>query len=144
MSEDEDFDRLMDVLRRMCQDMRERLTVAVIEEAERDLAASPATAAKDAPPAPLTIHPYYRRDDRMWLVDWLNDEAHPFGNYVRLPMPAPAAPTEQKCLLLTRQRAYGFAPYVGRPFVYVWNAASDQHGRWVAGERRIAYLDGQS
>lgn len=116
-------------------------------------AASPATAAKDAPPAPLTIHPYYRRDDRMWLVDWLNDEAHPFGNYVRLPMPAPAAliwapdeawaPTEQKCLLLTRQRAYGFAPYVGRPFVYVWNAASDQHGRWVAGERRIAYLDGQ-
>jgi hypothetical protein len=49
-------------------------------------------------------------------------------------------PGRLRTLRLTRQTAWGRAPYVGNPFVYTWKCASDQYGRWVAGERKIHYV----
>lgn len=41
---------------------------------------------------------------------------------------------------MTIFRAAGLAPYVGRPFVYMWDVATTDDGRWVAGPSRIEYL----
>jgi hypothetical protein len=38
------------------------------------------------------------------------------------------------------RRAWGPAPYVGRPFAYMWDVAMDEFGRWVAGPSEIKYL----
>jgi hypothetical protein len=44
-------------------------------------------------------------------------------------------------LILTKQKAWGAAPYVGRPFVYVWKVATDQYGRSIAGDTMIVHRD---
>jgi hypothetical protein len=33
-------------------------------------------------------------------------------------------------------RCAGLAPYVGQPFIYVWEVAADDRGRWIAGPSR--------
>lgn len=36
------------------------------------------------------------------------------------------------------RNAYGPAPYVGKPFCYVWRVAVDELERWVAGPAEIS------
>jgi hypothetical protein len=47
-------------------------------------------------------------------------------------------------MTLIRCMAWGPAPYVGRPFVYVWQFATDELGRAVAGDSYIFYTDARS
>ena len=42
--------------------------------------------------------------------------------------------------LLAVRKAVGPAPYVGQPFCYIWEVATDEHGRSVCGPATIAYL----
>ncbi|HET6291005.1 MAG TPA: hypothetical protein VFG15_30210 [Amycolatopsis sp.] len=44
--------------------------------------------------------------------------------------------------LLVKRKAFGMAPYVGRRFVYVWYFATDELGRAIASDARIAHTDG--
>jgi hypothetical protein len=99
------------------------------------------------PPAPLEWHPAYR--DRTGLIDWLN-ETGPMAksNHVVLPVmprirflagPEPDLSMINRTIILTRRRAFGLAPYVGRPFVYEWWFATDELSRGIAGESRMAY-----
>lgn len=100
------------------------------------------------PPRPLYWHPWYR--DKTWLWEWLeSDEPR-----VRVPVPRrmrfeifdPAAPVtaDRYDVLLEKHKAWGAAPYVGRPFCYRWYTATDSLGRHIAGESRIVYMDGWS
>ncbi|MGH3549020.1 MAG: hypothetical protein ACRDQU_13095 [Pseudonocardiaceae bacterium] len=102
----------------------------------------------ELPPAPLEWHPFYR--DHTWLIDWLNgDPAYP-NISMRLPICRPVglwnlsqdpSVLTDNTLLLTKDKAWGLAPYVGPPFVYMWYIAADQFGRAIAGESRIVYID---
>jgi hypothetical protein len=103
------------------------------------------------PPPPLEWHPYYR--DRTWLLDWLNGDGSLGGHNtlripvmapIRLPTPDALYPVEpMTSLTMTRYKAMGPAPYVGRPFVYVWWVGVDDYGRSIASDSRIAYTDGR-
>lgn len=120
---------------------------AVLADAERSLAAISAQGS-GKPPAPLEFHPFYRA--HTWLLDWLNGVTFVGQHVIEVPRPArwtPFAETDPTAfelppdnLRLTRQTAWGRAPYVGNPFVYTWQVASDQYGRWVAGERTVQYV----
>jgi hypothetical protein len=103
-------------------------------------------------PWPNTCHPAY--NGNATVRDWVNRRG-PYADLHTLRLPvfhrlvyslaaapdplddAPAVNT------LSRRRAVGRAPYVGRPFVYVWDVATDELGRHVAGDTRIQYLDGR-
>jgi len=100
------------------------------------------------PPAPLEWHPAYRRHTD--LLAWLDDPKGypavqvPFLEPPRVTADDPADPikdTKIRVHTLTKQRAQGLAPYVGRPFIYRWTVATDQVGRSIAGESRIEYID---
>lgn len=52
----------------------------------------------------------------------------------------PVQPLSTRMRTLTVQKACGTAPYVGKPFIYIWLVAADELGRWVAGPSSIAYL----
>jgi hypothetical protein len=102
-------------------------------------------------PAPMEWHPAYR--DKTWLWDWLERRGE-FSdlNVIVLPvMPklragfrseddSPDVPSVRR-LTLTRIKAWGPAPYVGDPFVYMWMCAYDELGRMIAGESHITYVD---
>ncbi len=101
-------------------------------------------------PAPLEWHPAYR--DRTWLIDWLEGKTAEYpADRILLPiLPVlrlfergldPTYPQSAGTLVLTKRKAWGWAPYVGRPFVYVWYVATDDLGRSIAGESRIVYTD---
>ena len=101
---------------------------------------------------PLEWHPAYA--DKTNLIDWLN-EVGPYGkmwdirlaiaprfnlaSYTEIDLPSRTAPSF-KTIILHRQRCWGPAPYVGKPFVYMWNAAVDELGRGIAGESHIEYI----
>ena len=95
------------------------------------------------PPAPLEWHPWYR--GMTYLLDWLEHGQQP--NYL-VPVPrrvqisegSGAYPDNTACAVLAKRRAFGFAPYVGDPFIYTWWTATDQHGRSIASDSRIEYL----
>ncbi len=105
----------------------------------------------EKPPAPLEWHPAYR--DRAWLIDWLEGRRH--GLSMNLVLPnlrsplisgiadphEPPKDTSSSTTTLTRQKACGAAPYVGRPFVYWWWCAVDELGRAISGEARIRHAD---
>lgn len=102
------------------------------------------------PPAPLEWHPAYR--DQTWLLDWLEGRggwptdrivlpiaptARAFLSYdAATPVPEPLSPRTR---VLTKQRAWGAAPYVGRPFIYWWYFATDELNRSIAGDARIRH-----
>lgn len=103
---------------------------------------------------PLEWHPYYR--NRTHLLDWLegNDRSLP-DDTIRIPIVSRriyfSPEIEQsamdmmpsyKVLTLTKHKAVGWAPYVGRPFVYVWYVGVDNLGRQIAGDLHILYMDG--
>lgn len=102
-------------------------------------------------PMPLEWHPAYA--DATWMLDWLNGEGAYADRYViQYPKQHGSAATwmtgdEQfptaalpKPLVLTKRKCAGPAPYVGRPFHYVWFAAEDDAHRWVAGEARMEWI----
>lgn len=99
-------------------------------------------------PAPLEWHPYYRRPEFMWLLDWLHFVPGYPRDVVEVPymvhergMETTGGPDLRlRTRRLVRVRCAGPAPFVGRPFYYEWFAARDEHGRWVAGESSIDYF----
>lgn len=107
---------------------------------------------EERPPAPLEWHPYYR--SKTWLLDWL-ERRGPYADHhdIRIPVipsvrswtygpETDAVEPDLRQLIMTRRRAHGPAPYVGRPFAYMWPIGTDNLGRHIAGEARIVYLDG--
>jgi hypothetical protein len=91
-------------------------------------------------PMPLEWHPAYA--DKTYLVDWLNGVGR-FGKMWDIQLPVITSKLTDigwRYRILHRQRCWGPAPYVGKPFVYMWNAAVDELGRGIAGESRIEYI----
>lgn len=106
----------------------------------------------DTPPTPLEWHPTYR--DKTWLLDWINgNEGALPHDTIELPRQptrssmfelaendtAPAESLPTRTVRLTRHKAWGAAPYVGDPFVYVWHYATDHVGRSIASDSVIVY-----
>lgn len=141
---DEDDD-LMDQFREAMEHLRKRHEDDVLTAAEQSLAQ---VVTNDCPP-PLSWHPFYR--GKPWLIGWLNDaDPHLPTDHLRLPVPRritammaadsePFAMASLDTIILTKQRAWGPAPWVGRPFHYEWNVAKDGLGRMIAGESHIVY-----
>jgi hypothetical protein len=71
----------------------------------------------------------------VYLESDLEEAASPPGGALSRAMPERAHLTMRKC--------WGPAPYVGRPFAYVWKVAVDDNGRAIAGEARIEYTMSQ-
>lgn len=102
-------------------------------------------------PEPLEWHPFYA--GKTYLLDWLegHDQRMPYDTIqiavpkrLKLWEPKQELPgPEDSCvrLTMTRERCWGLAPYVGPPFVYVWNFGVDNLGRMIAGDARIQYID---
>lgn len=103
-------------------------------------------------PMPLEWHPAYQ--DRPWLLDWVEGRAPGYPrDQIVLPVlrklrlatfdaisdAIPSMDTAVKTMTMRRERCHGFAPYVGRPFVYEWWVGIDDLGRMIAGEARIEY-----
>lgn len=99
-------------------------------------------------PMPGTFHPFYEAE-RTLIAEWLNDDGHPFGDHMLITRrreptvyvtdPSPVVDLNHDEL---RRRRYGApAPYVGRPYMLVWWAATDKLGRAVAGRARARFLD---
>jgi hypothetical protein len=96
---------------------------------------------------PGSAHPDFA--DQPYLRAWIDD---PHGrNSATFVDPIPAiwvrdseiaAPARNLAYVLDRCRVVGPAPYVGRPFVYLWDVAVDRLGRWIAGPSYIVYRDG--
>jgi hypothetical protein len=90
-----------------------------------------------APPG--SVHPAYAAHATS-LLNWLDELT---SDHVEVAFPTSPTwspdpdlyPPETKRQVLTRRKAYGLAPYVGRPFVYVWPVAVDSLGRQVAGRQ---------
>lgn len=79
------------------------------------------------PPPPGEWHPAYA--DRADLAEWL-----------RRGQPEPHPPLTHGRTIL-RRRAWGAAPFVGRPFCYVWWVGTDDLNRQITSEATIRYLD---
>lgn len=100
------------------------------------------------PPDALDWHPWYH--DKRWLLEWLDsDDIRDLTVHVRRVMrfgyvapEAPIAAARKGVAILRKETAAGPAPHVGSPFWYEWNVATDQYGRFIAGESRIAYRQG--
>lgn len=97
--------------------------------------------------APDTCHPAYA-GRYPWLRDWLNEPDGRDHLVIMFPRPvrvwteADADVTtvpEPPRHMLTRRKARGPAPYVGRPYVYQWRVAVDGLGRQVAGSVEIQW-----
>lgn len=100
------------------------------------------------PPMPLEWHPWYR--DKTWLLDWLNGATGYPASHVKIPVVPPLRvaysvnPEDSATLntvTLTKHRAQGWAPYVGRPFVYAWTVAVDELGRGIANDSERVYVE---
>ncbi len=86
------------------------------------------------------------------VIDWINNKGPFVGMYeFRVPvMPVvhlsfltadvTRAEPGYKVLRLQKSKAWGVAPYVGRPFVYMWHMATDDYGRHVCSDAWIHYL----
>jgi hypothetical protein len=146
--DDERFERALERLSRLQADHEAKALeeLAASQENEDDGCIAPG-----GPPRPLYWHPWYR--DRTELLDWLNSSDY---SPRIIPIPTapravfwdiaeetyPTRPPSWTQLRLTKQRAFGLAPYVGEPFGYAWYVASDELGRSIAGEARIVYRYG--
>lgn len=98
-----------------------------------------------APPAPLEWHPWYR--GKAWLLMWLESDEHtcviPVAGPVRFREWDAVSPSFSR-VTMTKQTAYGPAPYVGDPFMYLWTVGTDEYGRSIASEARIDYMGRRS
>lgn len=92
-------------------------------------------------PMPLEWHPAYA--DQTWLLDWLATQEP----YLVMDIPRPFRVSDldeslilvRRTMMLRKRRAAGPAPYVGRPFRYVWTVATDDVGRSIAGDAERVY-----
>lgn len=112
-------------------------------------AAFAATPDAQACPMPNEVHPAYS-DKAQWIRDWLDGKYPSFDQHtLRLSVPRRAAFMAEaaypisadlpRVATMTRKHCAGPAPYVGRPFIYVWDVAVDGYGRAVAADSRIEY-----
>lgn len=106
-------------------------------------------------PSPGDCHPALRRIAHA-IVPML-DADQPDRLHIQIPLPPKLQPLKSDpgpltaddvlgppTSLLTIRRAWGPAPYVGRPFVYTWRVATDELGRHIAGWRtQIRYLSSE-
>lgn len=140
MEDDGEFERFVELARRAHED-------AVLGELEHSVTQT----ASDACPPPLTGHPYYQ--GRQIITDWLNGTSSLPEWDIMIPKPrrmdlaafdAESEPIAigMDVLTMTKQRAWGGAPWTGRPFHYEWYVGTDNLGRRVAGESRIVYETG--
>lgn len=107
------------------------------------------TGRMSTPPAPLEWHPAYR--DRTWLLDWVEGRSSERpADRIHLAVVEPlrfepydeaasVIPHKIRSTCLMRHRAFGLAPYVGRPFRYEWFFADDELGRTIAGDVRVRH-----
>lgn len=96
-----------------------------------------------APCMPGEVHPAYT--GHRWLVDWLDGGTPLASDHVRIPIPDPITLPRPDTHVMTRRKAWGPAPYVGRPFVYQWYVGEDELGRMVGGcTTWIRYLEGEA
>lgn len=134
--------------------LREWLRRVELAEFER-VTAGTQTAAWDGPDPlggcapPGQCHPAYA--GKAWIREWVNGSG-PYAdrNDVLIPVfPTAVWESAQDVveaievplpLRMTRRRARGRAPYVGCPFVYMWQVGVDSLGRQVAGDSSIKYL----
>ena len=103
---------------------------------------------------PLEWHPYYR--NKTHLLDWIEGRATGYdSDSIRIPiisrriyfspeieMETANYMPDLKVITMTRHKAIAPAPYVGRPFCYVWYVGVDNLGRQIAGDCKIVYMDG--
>lgn len=101
------------------------------------------------PPPPLDCHPAYA--DKPWVRDWVSGKQPQYNTY-QLHVPIrqsprleyveadPSRPEVINRLTMQRHKAFGAAPYVGDPFVYVWWVGVDNLGRHVCSDSAIHYL----
>jgi hypothetical protein len=75
---------------------------------------------------PDTHHPHYDTEAEI-LREMLAPGHRSTAVVTWANQPEPERPT------LRIQKAYGQAPWVGSPFVYMWWVAVDENDRWVAG-----------
>lgn len=121
----------------------------VLAAAEHSLA----EISSDECPPPLVWHPYYR--GKTFLLDWLNGVGSlaQAGRTVRIPKPKriawvspddfdPIAEVSFDVITMTKRRAWGPAPWVGKPFHYEWYVGVDDLGRCIASDSRIVYEEG--
>lgn len=147
--DDEDFERLLDALRRCAEEAQQR----AIDGMEEALAEVPGSLYRSVPP-PGYCHPALAQQQG-FILDWLDGLAFP-GQFLNLPVAVPSvrsfiafnpdAPVEvspMRVRTMRKQRGVAPAPYVGRPYVYWWWVGIDDHGR-AAGSAHThrAYTDG--
>lgn len=95
---------------------------------------------------PDTCHPAYagREDLRDWLLHGpYRDIKIPAARSLRAFDDDPLEPVTESIIIrtMTRRKAWGYAPYVGRPFVYVWPVGVDDLGRHISGPSAIVYTE---
>lgn len=100
------------------------------------------TRVADDVPMPGEWNPAYAGDDlRPALEHWLRTHR---TQVLHLPIPLDEPELcAMKTHVLEMRKAFAFAPYVGRPFVYLWRTATDELGRSIAGDTEIRYVQSQ-
>jgi hypothetical protein len=141
-------DERMERFREAMESQRKRHESEMLAVAEQSLTD---VSSNECPP-PLSWHPFYR--GKTWLIDWLNGESSLPEWDIMIPIPtrpvwasitADPGPIDMptvKAMRMSKQRAWGPAPWVGKPFHYEWFVGTDELGRRVAGESRIVYEEG--
>ncbi len=139
--DDDDLQARLDAAIEALEEWTERLLQAEFDRiAERYQQEGPA----DTFPWPNTAHPAYAgpaNSIRRFMAEGRRSLMLPVPLSGRIfsaadePYP-PALPSFETRTLLVK-RAWGKAPYVGDPFIYVWDVAADDMGRWVSGPTRI-------
>lgn len=141
-------DEEMDGLREAVREFRREMTRRAFADLTRDFEPAP----PQMPcPSPGEWHPAYA--GLPILFGWLNG----VGEYadrgtLRIPTRLGVGPSSMTAdetypteplpqpMILTRRRCAGPAPYVGRPFCYMWWVATDDWGRAIAGDAHMRYL----
>lgn len=79
-----------------------------------------------------------------WLREWVDRDHEPGvllpeseSSWRTFDGVEAAAPQPGTVRTYTKRRCAGLAPYVGQPFRYVWNVATDDRGHEVTGTVRI-------
>jgi hypothetical protein len=104
---------------------------------------------KEVLPLPSEVHSWYA--DKPWVLNWVAGKIPQFDKYMlRIPViPSVRAylvenidtyPSMVREIQMTRQQAWGLAPYVGDPFIYTWWVGTDTYGRQVSSGAEIQYI----
>ena len=88
------------------------------------------------PPDPMTHHRDFTHQQATFARRFMGSRGGPAFQLILSSDPAwwrqdPELPFTQ--ITMNIQRAAGLAPYVGPPFIWMWDVATDNEGRWIAG-----------